>query len=48
MKFQGDLLRSREEFLYPRGDFEILEEPSEIPSTVLRYYGGLSDLRKVI
>ena len=30
MKFQGDLLRSKNEFRDPRGDFDIPEEPSEI------------------
>ena len=48
MKFQGYFLRSKKEFRDPRGHFDIPEELSEISRTVLRYYGGLSDLRKVI
>ena len=48
MNFQGDIIRSKKEFRDPRGDFDIPEEPSEISRTVLRYYEGLSDLRKVI
>ena len=48
MKFQGYFLRSKKEFRDPRGHFDIPEELSEISRTVLRYYRGLSDLRKVI
>ena len=46
MKFQGYFLRSKKEFRDPRGHFDIPEELSEISRTVLRYYGGLSDLER--
>ena len=46
MKFQGDLLRSREEFQNPREAFEFSEEHFDISRTVLRYYGCLSYLKR--